>query len=90
MSRISDCVIEAQEFACEHYNLSRESFVALAHANYGGLLPGSTRVGLNPVRGYNPLTRDAAIEAFDEIQNDLADYDRDYVPAVVDADGIPF
>ena len=61
-------ILEAQEFAYEYYNISREEFIEKASIQYpthhpeGGLLPSFQR------QAY--LFR-VAVEAYDEIQTDM-------------------
>ena len=64
MSKMGQAVFEAQEFATENYNVSRDEFVKLAEAEF--LKKGS----------YRPWLKNWAIEEYDVIQNDLVDYDR--------------
>lgn len=63
MSKTGQAVFEAQEFATENYNVSREEFVKLAEAEF--LKKGS----------FKPWLKTWAIEEYDVIQKDLADYD---------------
>ena len=62
MSKTGQAVFEAQEFATENYNVSREEFVKLAEAEF--LKKGSFR----------PWMKTWAIEEFDVIQNDMAEW----------------
>ena len=61
-------ILEAQEFACEYYNISRDEFIDKASTQYpthhpeGGLLPSFQR------QAY--LFR-VAVEAYDQIQQDM-------------------
>ena len=64
MSKMGQAVYEAQEFATENYNVSRDEFVKLAEAEF--LKKGS----------FKPWLKNWAIEEYDVIQNDLMDYDR--------------
>ena len=64
MSKMGQAVFEAQEFATENYNISRDEFVKLAEAEF--LKKGAFR----------PWLKNWAIEEYDVIQNDLMDYDR--------------
>ena len=64
MSKMGQAVFEAQEFATENYNVSRDEFVKLAEAEF--LKKGDFR----------PWLKNWAIEEYDVIQNDLMDYDR--------------
>ena len=61
MSKIGQEVFEAQEFAQENYNVTREEFVRLAGNAFN--------------KPFRPLTRDTAIAEFDVIQNDLKDWE---------------
>ena len=64
MSKIGQAVFEAQEFATENYNVSRDEFVKLAEAEF--LKKGSFR----------PWMKTWAIEEFDVIQNDMTEWSR--------------
>ena len=61
-------ILEAQEFACEYYNIPRDEFIEKALAQYpthhpkGGLLPSFQK------QAY--LFR-MAVESYDEIQKDM-------------------
>ena len=63
MSKMGQAVYEAQEFATENYNVSRDEFVKLAEAEF--LKKGS----------FKPWLKNWAIEEYDVIQDDMADYD---------------
>jgi hypothetical protein len=61
MTKLKDLIIEAQVFACDHYNIPRNLFVALSW---------------DFAKGYNLIHRPdeihrAAIEYYDEIQRDM-------------------
>lgn len=58
MSKLEVEVLSGQEFACEHYNISRNEFCALAFAKF---------------RPMTPAAR-AAVEAYDTIQKDLEEF----------------
>ena len=60
MSKIGQEVFEAQEFAQENYNVTREEFVRLAGNAFN--------------KPFRPFTRDTAIAEFDVIQDDLSVY----------------
>ena len=64
MSKMGQAVFEAQEFATENYNVSRDEFVKLAEAEF--LKKGSFR----------PWMKTWAIEEFDVIQNDMTEWSR--------------
>ena len=64
MSKMGQAVFEAQEFATENYNVSRDEFVKLAEAEF--LKKGSFR----------PWMKTWAIEEFDVIQNDMTECSR--------------
>ena len=64
MSKMGQAVYEAQEFATENYNVSRDEFVKLAEAEF--LKKGSFR----------PWMKTWAIEEFDVIQNDMTEWSR--------------
>ena len=55
MGKLKSIVIEAQEFACDHYNIPRNQFIALAWDFAKG----------------NSFIHRAAIECYDEIQNEM-------------------
>lgn len=59
MSLVEVEVLEGEEFACEHYNISRNEFCALAFAKFRPMSPGAK----------------AAVQAYDTIQQDLKDYE---------------
>ena len=59
MSRVEVEVLEGEEFACEHYNISRNEFCALAFAKFRPMSPAAK----------------AAVRAYDTIQQDLKDYE---------------
>ena len=61
---MGQAVFEAQEFATENYNVSRDEFVKLAEAEF--LKKGSFR----------PWMKTWAIEEFDVIQNDMTEWSR--------------
>ena len=52
MSRVEVEVLEGEEFACEHYNISRNEFCALAFAKFRPMSPGAK----------------AAVQAYDMVQ----------------------
>ncbi len=52
-------ILEAQEFACEYYNISRPKFIALACERY-------------PLLEHTHQFR-AAVRTYDEIQRDMAE-----------------
>lgn len=58
MSRMGQAIFEGQEFAQEFYNEPREKFVSMVRAKFAE----------------RPITREAAIEEYDMIGNDLSDY----------------
>ena len=64
MSKMGQAVYEAQEFATENYNVSRDEFVKLAEAEF--LKKGSFR----------PWMKTWAIEELDVIQNDMTEWSR--------------
>jgi hypothetical protein len=55
MTKLKDLIIEAQVFACDHYNIPRNLFVALSW---------------DFAKGNNSIHR-AAIEYYDQIQRDM-------------------
>ena len=59
MSRLEVEVLAGEEFACEHYNISRNEFCALAFAKFRPMSPGAK----------------AAVQTYDIIQKDLEEYD---------------
>jgi len=59
MGKVKDAMIEAQEFAQCHFNTDKESFMVLAKHNFG--------LGTIQYR--------EAIDHFNTIQNDLADWE---------------
>lgn len=65
MTKLKDIIIKAQEFACDHYNIPRNQFVALSW---------------DFAKGYNLIHRPdeihrAAIEYYDQIQYEMDLYD---------------
>ena len=77
MSKMSNVVFEGQSMAEQFYNVPRTVFVAEA-AN---------------VLGKNTLSYKAAVDAFDDIQEDFCEYYaaefEELVPAIIE-DGVPF
>jgi hypothetical protein len=59
MGKLKSVIMEAQEFACDHYNIPRNQFIVLARDFAKG----------------NSLIHQAAIEYYDEIQRDMDLYD---------------
>ena len=78
MSKMSQEVMQGQQVAEQFYSLPREKFVSVALETLGASTP-----------SFN-----AAIDAFDDIRSELGDYyastAEDFVPAIIDEDGIPF
>ena len=60
MSKVGQEVLEAEEFACENYNISRDDFITLANKQFS--------------KPYRPLALRASIDHFDVIQKDLHNY----------------
>ena len=58
MSKMGQAVFEAQEFATENYNVSREEFIKLAGNAFAK----------------NPTLQRWSLEEFDVIQNDMAEW----------------
>jgi hypothetical protein len=58
MSKMGQAVFEGQEFAQENYNEPRDQFMKMVRAKFAD----------------RPVQRDAAVEEFDTIGNDLSDY----------------
>jgi len=58
MSKMGQAVFEGQEFAQENYNTPRDQFMTMVRAEFAS----------------RPIQRDAAIEEFDTIGEDLSDY----------------
>ena len=62
MSKMGQAVYEAQEFATENYNVTRDEFIKLA----------GNAFAKNP-NGF--ILKKWALEEYDLIQDDMADYD---------------
>ena len=62
MSKMGQAVYEAQEFATENYNVTRDEFIKLA----------GNAFAKNP-NGF--ILKKWALEEYDVIQNDMAEYD---------------
>lgn len=58
MSKMGQAVFEGQEFAQENYNTPRDQFMTMVRAEFAS----------------KPVQRESAIEEFETIGNDLADY----------------
>ena len=58
MSRMSDLIIEAQEAACEYYNLDRRDFRRAIEKEFAN-------------HKFKPLMIQAAYQSYDEIQNEM-------------------
>jgi len=62
MSKIKVAIMDGEEFAQENYNISRNEFCALAFAKFKPM----------------SIQARAAVESYDEIQNDLKAYEEYY------------
>lgn len=61
MSGFSDLVIEAQEAACEYYNLDRRAFRRAIEKEFAN-------------HKFKPIMIQSAYQSYDEIQNDMRAY----------------
>lgn len=81
MSKMGQAVFSGQQIAEGFYNVTRSEFTTLAKEQFG----------------LGTVSYSAAVDAYDEIQNEMGSYlaeldatDEDVVPAIFDTDGIPY
>lgn len=69
MSRMKDLFIEAQDVACEYYNLDRRAFRRVIEKEFAN-------------HEFKPVMIQAAYMSYDEIQNDMNSYYKGDIPDV--------